>query len=173
MANNEFELESQLQIVNQAMAFLNNISLEHYQQVLKPHFTGSMGAHMRHILDHYLALQQGLSSQTIDYNRRHRDSDVALCPNSALLAWAQIKTWLIEISGLDASIGLTIVCETSLTINQNSQTTSTLGRELLFVSSHAIHHFSLLLVMNSLLGNESASSFGLAPATASYLRQSA
>lgn len=173
MANNEFELESQLQIVNQAMAFLNNISLEHYQQVIKPHFTGSMGAHMRHILDHYLALQQGLSAQIIDYNRRHRDSDVALCPNSALLSWAQIKTWLIDISCLDTQLSLTVVCETSLTASQNTTTTSTLGRELLFVSSHAIHHFSLLLVMNSLIGNESAANFGLAPATASYLRQSA
>jgi hypothetical protein len=171
MANNH--IESQLQIVEQAIEFLSKVSVEHYQQVLKPHFSGSMGAHMRHILDHYMALQLGLSTQTIDYNRRNRDSNVALCPNTALLLWSQIKTWLIEISGLDASLGLTIVCETSLTTNHNSQTTSTLGRELLFVSSHAIHHFSLLLVISSLQGKHCSPNFGLAPATASHLRQSA
>ena len=171
MANNH--IESQLQIVEQAIEFLSKVSFEHYLQVLKPHFTGSMGDHMRHILDHYIALQQGLSTQTIDYNRRNRDSNVALCPNTALLSWSQIKTWLIEISDLDANLSLTVMCETSLTTSQNSQTNSTLGRELLFVSSHAIHHFSLLLVMSSLQGKHCSPNFGLGPATVSHLRQSA
>ncbi|KXI26864.1 hypothetical protein [Paraglaciecola hydrolytica] len=173
MANNNIELESQLQIVEQAIEFLSKVSVEHYQQVLKPHFTGSMGAHMRHILDHYIALQQGLSSHIVDYNRRHRDSDVALCPKSALQSWLQIKTWLIDVGRLETNLSLTIVCEISLTTSQNSQTTSTLGRELLFVASHAIHHFSLLLVMSSLQGKHCSPNFGLAPATASHLRQSA
>jgi hypothetical protein len=173
MDNNEIEIESQLQTVKQAIEFLSNISVERYQHVLRPHFTGSSGAHMRHILDHYIALKQGLEAKMIDYNYRHRESNVALCPKSAIIAWLEIKAWLVDVSSLDLSMRLKIVCETSLTESKSSTTSSTLGRELLFVSSHAIHHFSLLSVISSLLGDSSHSDFGMAPATASYLRQSA
>ncbi|MEP4100682.1 hypothetical protein [Paraglaciecola sp.] len=76
-------------------------------------------------------------------------------------------------SELDANLPINIICETSVNETQNTQTQSTLARELVFVSSHAIHHFSLLGVINSLLGNTSSASFGIAPSTASYLRQQA
>jgi hypothetical protein len=173
MGNNVIELESQLQTVEQAIKFLTSISVEHYQQVISPHFTGSAGAHMRHILDHYIALKQGLSLKTINYNLRHRDSLIALCPKSAINNWLDIKAWLIEVSSLDPNMSLSIVCETSLTEHKNSHTNSTLGRELLFASSHAIHHFSLLSVISSMLGSTCHEDFGVAPATASHLRQRA
>lgn len=172
MGIKESELETQLQTVEQAIEFLTTISAEHYQQVLSPHFTGSAGDHMRHILDHYIALKLGLSEKVINYNQRNRESLVALCPQSAIAAWFDIKDWLIQVSGLDPNQPLNVICETSLTEHKSSRTFSTLGRELLFVSSHATHHFSLLSVMSSLLGNSSQNDFGLAPATASYRRQS-
>jgi hypothetical protein len=171
MDNNEIEIESQLQTVKQAIEFLSNISVERYQHVLRPHFTGSSGAHMRHILDHYIALKQGLEAKIIDYNYRHRESNVALCPKSAIIAWLEIKAWLVDVIALDPKMRLSIICETSLTENKSIKTSSTLGRELLFASSHAVHHFSLMSVISSLLGNSCHGDFGMAPATASYLRQ--
>jgi len=173
MLDNAITLESQLETVQQAKAFLLGLSAENYQVVLKPHFASSAGAHMRHILDHYLALKDGLHQGLINYNKRNRYSEVESCPQMALLQWQKVEQWLQEVSQLDAKMPLTVACEASVNKTQNTQTKSTLARELVFVSSHAVHHFSLLAVINSLLGNKDEINFGIAPSTATYVRQQA
>jgi hypothetical protein len=173
MLNNAITLEGQLETVQQAKAFLQDLTADNYQLVLKPHFISSAGTHMRHILDHYLALKDGLNQGLVNYNKRNRYSNVESCPETALLEWQKVELWLKQVSQLDANMPLTITCETSISETQNTQTQSTLARELVFVSSHAIHHFSLLAVINSLLGNKDEVNFGIAPTTASYIRQQA
>lgn len=173
MLNNEIALEGQLETVQQARQFLLDMTSESYQAVIKPHFASSAGAHMRHILDHYSALKDGLACGLVNYNKRNRHSDAESCPNIALQMWQEIELWLKDVSQLDADLVIDIVCETSINETKNNQTKSTLARELVFVSSHAIHHFSLLAVINSLLGNIDESDFGIAPSTASYRRQQA
>lgn len=173
MLNNAITLEGQLETLQQAKAFLQDLTAENYQLVLKPHFISSAGTHMRHILDHYLALKDGLNQGLVNYNKRNRFSSVETCPETALLEWQRVELWLKQVSQLDADLPLTVTCETSISETQNTQTQSTLARELVFVSSHAIHHFSLLAVINSLLGNKDEVNFGIAPTTASYIRQQA
>jgi hypothetical protein len=173
MLNNAIPLEGQLETVQQAKAFLQGLTAENYQLVIKPHFVSSAGMHMRHILDHYLALKDGLNQGLVNYNKRNRYASVESCPETALLEWQKVEQWLKEVSQLDADIPLTITCETSINNTQNTQTQSTLARELVFVSSHAIHHFSLMAVINSLLGNKDEVNFGIAPNTATYIRQQA
>ncbi len=173
MLNNVITLEGQLETIQQAKDFLLGLTADNYQVVVNPHFASSAGTHMRHILDHYLALQDGLSQGLVNYNKRNRYSNVESCPKTALLEWQKIEKWLKYVSQLDADLPLIVVCETSVNDTQNTQTKSTLARELVFVSSHAIHHFSLLAVINSLLGNKDKANFGIAPSTASYIRQQA
>lgn len=173
MLNNVITLEGQLETVQQAKEFLLGLSAENYQVVLRPHFASSAGTHMRHVLDHYLALQDGLTQGLVNYNKRNRYSNIESCPKTALLEWQKIETWLKKVSQLDADLPLCVVCETSVNKTQNTQTKSTLARELVFVSSHAIHHFSLLAVINSILGNKDEVNFGVAPSTASFIRQHA
>jgi hypothetical protein len=173
MLNNAITLEGQIETVQQAKEFLLDLTAENYQVVIKPHFVSSAGTHMRHILDHYLALKDGLDQGLINYNKRNRYSSVECCPQTALLEWQNVEQWLKDVSQLDADMPLTVACETSINKTQNTQTTSTLARELVFVSSHAIHHFSLLAVMNSLLGSKGKGNFGIAPSTATYIRQQA
>lgn len=173
MLNHAITLEGQLETIEQAKAFLLGLTAENYQVVIKPHFASSAGAHMRHILDHYLALKDGLNQGLINYNKRNRYSSVESCPKTALLQWQKVEQWLKEVSQLDTDMLLTVVCETSVNKTQNTQTKSTLARELVFVSSHAVHHFSLLAVINSLLGNRDEINFGIAPSTATFVRQQA
>lgn len=179
MLKNQTELSSELQrhlqghleIVQQAKQFLLSISQQAYQAVLKPHFSGSAGAHMRHILDHYLAVKEGLVFGTINYNKRHRHSQVEKDPQIALALWQDIEHWLVGVCQLDADLALQVICESSMLESQNAETQSTLGRELVFVSSHAVHHYSLMAVIQSLQGLKVDPLFGLAPATVSHLRK--
>jgi len=173
MFNNAIALEGQLETIHQAKEFLLGLSAENYQVVIKPHFASSAGAHMRHILDHYLALKDGLNQGLINYNKRNRYSSAEFCPKMALLQWQKVEQWLTEVSELDADMLVTVICEASINKTQITQARSTLARELVFVSSHATHHFSFLAVINSLLGNKDEVNFGVAPSTASYVRQQA
>lgn len=164
-------LSSQLQIVQQAKTFLQEVSLEAYQAVASPHFSASAGQHMRHILDHYLALKAGLESGCIDYNKRNRASDIETDPNAALQQWCGIEHWLAAISERDGALPVQVISEVSLQQQRSLSATSSLARELVFVASHAIHHFSLLAISQSLMGEQTMLNFGLAPATLSYQRQ--
>jgi hypothetical protein len=50
---------------------------------------------------------------------------------------------------------------------------STLGRELLFLSSHTVHHFALLGNYCKAAGVEMGADFGKAPATVAFERHAA
>ncbi len=166
-------LSSQLEIVEQAKSFLSSISQFDYTTVIKPHFAGSAGAHMRHVLDHYEALMNGIEEGFVDYNKRNRFADVERDPEAALDAWARIANWLQSICVDDMDKLLQVQSETSVEQTQYVTVNSTLARELVFVSSHAIHHFSLLAVISSLQGKDTPEYFGVAPATVTFMRQQA
>ena len=166
-------LSSQLEIVQQARQFLSAISQPEYVAVLKPHLMGSAGAHMRHVLDHYLALKNGVADGLVNYNKRHRHSEVESLPEIALQAWQEITEWLHEICESAMDMPLHVITETSVEHTEYVQVPSTLARELVFVSSHAVHHFSIMAVIRSLQGQSTDANFGIAPATATYLRQQA
>ncbi|GAC30946.1 hypothetical protein [Paraglaciecola polaris] len=166
-------LQSHLETVAQAKTFLKHISHHAYQEVMTPQISSSAGAHMRHVIDHYLALKQGMESGEVDYNLRHRHSDVAKSTTAALQAWHEIETWLVEVYQQDMQNTLNVLAETSVETTYINQVSSTLGRELLFVSSHAVHHFSLLAIIVSLQGQTTHALFGVAPATATYQRAQA
>jgi hypothetical protein len=85
MLNNAMTLEGQLETLQQAKEFLLGLSAENYQMVIKPHFASSAGTHMRHILDHYLALKDGIDQGVVNYNKRNRFSSIESCPQMALL----------------------------------------------------------------------------------------
>lgn len=166
-------LNSQLEIVEQAKQFLSAINQKDYTKVAKPHMAASAGAHIRHILDHYNAIRRGLENGVVDYNKRNRYSTVETDPVAALEAWTEIETWLESVCKLPMDTAMHVISETSIKQTQYVQVPSTIARELVFVSSHAVHHFSLLAVINSLQGRESPENFGVAPATVTYIRQQA
>jgi uncharacterized damage-inducible protein DinB len=170
MLSDNQALKSHLETIKQARTFLQHISHRAYQKVMAPYVASSAGAHMRHVIDHYLALKQGAKEGVVDYNQRHRDSDIAQSTTSALQAWKDIENWLLEVYQSDMHTELTVLSETSVKEIYVDEVRSTLGRELLFVSSHAIHHFSLLAIILSLQGLTKDTLFGVAPSTATYQR---
>lgn len=166
-------LDSQLEIVQQAKQFLSEIQVDEYTQAVKPHLSGSAGAHMRHVLDHYSALMCGLDGRVVDYNKRNRYSDIETCPKAAVQMWEKIESWLSDACAMPMDTQIDVISETCVMKTQYAQVPSTLARELVFVSSHAIHHFSLMAVMRSLQGKSTPEYFGIAPATATFMRQQA
>lgn len=130
----------------------------------------AIGAHVRHLIEHYESLLR--STGYTDYDQRSRDREVEQSPQSALSRIAGIRDSLREIVplGRNTRMSVTYNCE------RNGQVThlpldSSLERELLFLVSHTVHHMALIAVLARARGIIVPESFGVAPSTLRHYRR--
>ncbi|MEO8505664.1 MAG: DinB family protein [Acidobacteriota bacterium] len=119
---------------------------------------GGPGAHLRHLLDHYSALLDGVAGGRIDYEARAREPQLEVDPDFACLRIERIIARLKELAALERGAPLHVV-------GDGHATHSTLGRELQFLLSHTVHHQALIVLLAEPLGVIVDSSFGVAPST--------
>ena len=53
-----------------------------------------IGPHVRHVVDHFRALEKGLESGVVDYNIRRRECALELRPDLALAEVKELRDWL-------------------------------------------------------------------------------
>lgn len=168
--------------LNQAKALVENLSDEQFVKVCTPYVTSAIGSHLRHVLDMYYALRIGLDAQqgVIDYDLRRRGAKLessraaTLADISAHLQWLDVAFFDQASGKLNASIFETPVSvKTEVCLSHTACATipSNLAREIIFVASHAVHHFAILTVIAKLQGIEISNDFGVAPATRTFLRE--
>ncbi|WP_371193931.1 DinB family protein [Glaciecola sp. SC05] len=160
-------------VVNQAISLLDDLSNNEYQTLITPHFASSIGAHIRHIIDHFLALQDGLAKGHINYNVRHRHNQTEKFVDIAVQALHDINQWLSNLDEAICQQTILVTSEIDISHTKSSTCSSTLERELVFVSSHAIHHYALIRIMCSMQNISVPDFFGYAPATITHINRSA
>jgi len=163
--------DSQLEIIAQAQQYLKSVQKADYIEILAPNFMSSAGAHIRHIIDHYLAIIVGIEKNLINYDIRSRGSQIETSPEAAIKEIDEISHWIKQLSDDKLYKAVTLTTEISIT-NKNVQIVQTsIARELIFASSHAVHHFAMITQISIAQKKALPVSFGLAPATATFLRQ--
>lgn len=127
--------------------------------------SGSVGEHVRHLLDHVAAFTDAVPGATLCYDQRERGTSVERDPMRALAAVAHLQHRLV--SGRDdLRIPVPIAVVTRLTAAGDSVTAwSTSTRELAFVINHTIHHQALVAVLLAWQGVHVPPRFGVAPST--------
>lgn len=172
--------EGNFEALDQGIELLNSLSDKQYQCVVSDYVSSSIGQHFRHILDMYHAVLQAMKllptaqpakQPLLDYDQRRRGARVETDRSAAITELQLIRRQLERHcqSAFDATIQ--IKTEVSLDHSQCITLQSTLARELIFTSAHAIHHYALIKVIAKLQGVELDPSLGMAPASASYARQ--
>ena len=125
--------------------------------------------HFRHCIDFYDCFLSGLETGRIDYDARSRSAELESDLGSVDQALRRIRERLLGIGSLSPR---TPVQARSDAPEENSPwTSSTLGRELLFLLSHTIHHYALIDLMLREEGFEPPSEFGVAPSTLRHLER--
>jgi len=114
-------IKSQLEIIEQAQSYLNQVSEEDYTAIISPNFISSAGSHVRHIIDHYFALMSGLHNNVIDYDKRGRGSSIELNPTLAIDKLNEISEWIKSLSDRQLNTLLPLNTEVSMT-SKNVQT---------------------------------------------------
>lgn len=151
-----------------AEQMLVNITDAEYSAITSP-FTASLGKHMRHITDHYQLLLDGLSEGLVDYDQRDRS---ALFESERSAMILLVRKVLHQLESLKNQEDVAI--RVKLCLNENipsSPVPSTLSRELVFLQSHATHHYALISAMLKLSGITTSSDFGVAASTLVYERK--
>lgn len=126
--------------------------------------SGSIGAHVRHVLDHVHALEAGMATGTVCYDYRERDTVVERHPH---LAWSRLTRAALRARGVDDTLlptPLTLVARIA-DEGRTVTTGTTVARELAFVISHTIHHSALVAVLMEEAAYEAPRHLGLAPTT--------
>lgn len=163
-------INSQVNILLQAEIYLRAVSSEQYREVVSPLFISSAGAHMRHILDHYQSIINGLQTGCIDYDKRSRGGAVENDINAALSLISDIESFLTSLSQEQLQQKIQLSTEISVERKLVEIVDTTLARELIFSGSHAIHHFAMIDQISKAQKRSTPDKFGIAPATATFLR---
>jgi len=134
-----------------------------------PGVSGSIGEHVRHILDHAAAFASARPYGVLTYDRRERGTPIETDPGAALRAIFRLKAAIAHVD--EATLESPVAVMTMLEHGEPSIAAwSTLQRELAFVASHTVHHQALIATLLAIGGDEVPDAFGLAPSTPRAVR---
>ena len=172
-------IQHNIELLSELKASVFSLNEDQYQKVDKPIFTSSVGAHVRHALEHYLQLLAGLDADGwIDYDLRKRDIRIERDQQYAGLMILEIQNRCQQL--IDQQLQhqhIKVYHCTSLDQQQTAEqkqsdfVESTLHRELLFLHSHTIHHQALIMIILRHLNIPVDRDFGVAPSTQLYQKQ--
>lgn len=126
-------------------------------------FESSIGEHLRHNSDHFLAFFQGLPTGRINYDDRPRDSRHEREANAAARLLEDFSREVSKLAGSDLDRPVEIQMDGG---SARAWSRSTVRRELQFLISHTIHHYALIAVIVRLENMTTLpAGFGVAPST--------
>lgn len=134
---------------------------------------GTIGKHLRHLLDHYFAIldfaESGREGATLDYDHRERDTatETSVLVGIAMLERAATRLAATEDDALPLRVHVASMLAADGT---EAQHRSTLGRELAFATHHGLHHAAMIGAIGREHGLAVDPNFGKAPATLAHER---
>jgi uncharacterized damage-inducible protein DinB len=132
--------------------------------------SGSVGGHVRHCLDHVRAVLDAAAGGLLSYDCRARDTVIEHNRTLGIQALRQQGRRLEAMAGGPANqpVRLQALVDTS---GATVEVSSSLGRELVFVLQHTIHHQAIVALLLAARGIEIPPQFGYAPSTARRRRE--
>ncbi len=163
-------ISGNVEAIEQSLALCDLLDDNSYNYKATPYVQSSIGEHLRHILDMYLALIRQPQTRVIDYDHRRRGAPVESDLKAGISELQNIHSWLTTLNAVNLDKPVTILSETSVSTQKICELPSSLRRELLFVASHTIHHLAIIKVIATHANIATGEHLGYAPATATYLR---
>ena len=151
-------------LLHEMQMLIERLDDEGYTMPASGRSSGAIGGHVRHCLDHVNAVIAATRTGVCAYDRRARGTDVERDRGAALRAVTAVIDVVrhLEQSVLDREIDVeTQLDRTGATIT----TRSSIGRELVYVMSHTVHHNAIVALMLHARGVSTDPRFGLAPST--------
>lgn len=151
------------QLIDQALALVAA-----HDAVGTPDYAQRTGPHLRHVIEHYEALLLREADGVVDYDRRPRDRELERDAGLARARLSALKQQLADWSDALLDEPLRVHGQGGPAGEFDFATCSSIGRELVFLASHATHHYALLQVYCEQQGLVTDPNFGRAPSTVAH-----
>lgn len=155
-------------LLQQMVQLLQHLDDATYQCDVTTMMMSSVGAHVRHNLDHYQRFFVGLDGGTVDYDARERQKVFEIDRRAAMALTESICERLAELTDSQCAAQLRVCCTRD---EGPQQATSSVMRELEFLSSHTTHHHAIIAMLCRMQNVTVADDFGVAPSTLRYRAQ--
>ncbi|HEY4274494.1 MAG TPA: hypothetical protein VGM68_03340 [Rhizomicrobium sp.] len=153
------------EVLEQGEALLTGLSDAQYADT---YGGASVGAHYRHSLEHFKILFEAVHGGAVDYDRRERDRELENDRTIALRVTHDLRQAARFFASLPAGRTIEVQYKISYAAPGACAATSTIGREVMYAVSHAIHHYALIGAVCHGHGLPVPADFGLAPSTIAY-----
>lgn len=180
--------EANIRFVRQGIALLESIDDGAYTRTAPPIYNSGVGAHVRHVLDHYLRFLSDYPTGIVDYDARARDPRIETDRRAALGAAHAVIEALTALPDTDLRRAVTVAmdCDAGGADDASAPPDpgapsgrpdvgdgcpSTVQRELIFLVSHTVHHYALIGQMLRHQAVELPADFGVAPSTLRHQRR--
>ena len=164
-------LQSIIETLRQGEMLLGEISDENYTRKLPAAFNVSIGGHYRHCLDHFRTLLEAAPGGDLNYDHRERGTLVETDRYAALNLTRELITGWENLNLFFITRHLNVTCKASHSASGSQLAVSTVGREIMYVVAHAVHHYALIGVMGSVMGLQLPTCFGVAPSTLKHQQE--
>ena len=152
-----------IELLDQLADVILGLPADIYTARIEPRVSGSIGAHVRHVLDH-IASFAAVDAGVLSYDHRERGTSVEADPSAALRRMLRLKAALVR--WLDRSTDDPLLVTSRVSADGTEVIAwSSFGRELAFVVSHTVHHHAMIALLLAWHGVAVPAGFGLAPST--------
>ncbi|MEQ9547059.1 MAG: DinB family protein [Marinobacter sp.] len=157
--------------IRQLTDFLAVLPGQVYRQTFGAKKQHVIGKHVRHIIDHYMALLRTVDEQSpesLDYENRQREESLELDKHAACNRLLAIVNSLGQ---LMTARQRTPVLMRHVSDDHDRLVSTSIDRELVFLASHTVHHMAIIAMLAEQEGVEVSEEFGVHPSTLRHLRQ--
>jgi len=149
--------------LQRGIKLLDSITDEEYNNKTIPPYFSSIGANMRHVLDVFACIFNGLENKCVDFSDRERNK---LVEEQTEFGLAYFKEVLCKLHSLKQEDFETVISVTDDLGTGRITANYTVANALIQAHSHAIHHFASIGFIINQLGIELPDEdFGYNPTT--------
>jgi len=160
-------------VLQQGCIFLDRVGDEIYARPLEGTGRGkpasSLGAHYRHVLDHFLCLVEGIRTGRVNYDQRRRNPQLESSVTCARLLTAELIEELADLSPEILRRECAVIYSVGYGETEAEAVKSNLAREVMFCVGHAIHHYAIVRLLCAEVGVKLPYEFGVAPSTLKHM----
>ena len=127
--------------LERAATLIPMLDVESYSNSDIGPYYSSIGEHLRHVLDIFKCLVNGLDSKVVDLSDRVRGTEAETIPEQGLQYVDAVIKDLARLRDIDQATPITVTDDLGL---GTVDVPSTLGAVLCLAHSHAIHHFACI-----------------------------
>jgi uncharacterized damage-inducible protein DinB len=158
-------LKQNLDLIRQGIELLDDLEDDVYRGEADCFETSyRVGPHLRHCIDAYRCLLDGVGASKVDYDGRSRDRLIEGDRNAGLAALTEVRSDVKALAELDPHTAIRVKVDTPDDAG-GAWSRSTLRRELQFLVGHTVHHYALIAMILRQNGVEPGQDFGVAPST--------